>query len=38
MTTIRVLLADKKKALTIASDVPFTVRDGAGRTPVDAGT
>ena len=31
VTTIRVLLADKKKALTIASDVPFTVRDGAGR-------
>jgi stage II sporulation protein D len=31
MTTIRVLLAGKTKALTIASDVPFTVRDGAGR-------
>ena len=39
VTTIRVLLADKKKALTIASEVPFTVRDGAGRSvPVDAGT
>jgi len=34
-----VLLADKKKALTIASEVPFTVRDAASRSvPVDAGT
>src|SRR6476646_3603774 len=39
VTTIRVLLADKKKVLTIASEVPFTVRDGAGKSvPVDAGT
>src|SRR3954454_23525703 len=29
VTTIRVLLADKKKVLTLSSDVPFTVRDGA---------
>ena len=28
---MRVLLADKKKALTLASDVPFTVRDAAGK-------
>ena len=29
---IRVLLADKKKTLTISSTVPWTVKDGAGRT------
>ncbi|HLY94529.1 MAG TPA: SpoIID/LytB domain-containing protein [Gaiellaceae bacterium] len=29
-STIRVLLADKKKALKISSTVPFTVTDGAG--------
>jgi stage II sporulation protein D len=39
VTTIRVLLADRKKVLAIASEVPFTIRDGAGRrVPVDAGT
>jgi stage II sporulation protein D len=27
---IRVLLADRKKKVTIAADAPFTVRDGAG--------
>ena len=38
-TTIRVLLADKKKVLTLASEVPFTVLDGAGRSvTVAAGT
>ncbi|HWX10147.1 MAG TPA: SpoIID/LytB domain-containing protein [Gaiellaceae bacterium] len=31
VSIIRVLLADKKKTLTLSSDVPFTVRDGAGR-------
>ena len=30
--TIRVLLADKKKKLTVTDDAPFTVRDGAGKT------
>jgi len=29
---IRVLLADRKKTLTISSTVPFTVKDGAGQT------
>ena len=39
VSTIRVLLADKKKALKLSSEVPFTVRDGAGkRVTVDAGT
>src|SRR3954453_10590550 len=28
--SIRVLLADKKKQVTISADAPFTVRDGAG--------
>jgi stage II sporulation protein D len=32
VSTIRVLLADRKKALTISSTVPFTIRDGAGTT------
>ena len=31
-STIRVLLADRKKKLTISSETPFTVRDGNGRT------
>lgn len=31
-STIRVLLADKKKTLKISSTVPFTVTDGAGAT------
>jgi stage II sporulation protein D len=31
VSTVRVLLADKKKALTLSSEVPFSVRDGAGR-------
>jgi stage II sporulation protein D len=31
VSIVRVLLADKKKSLTLSSDVPFTVRDGAGR-------
>src|SRR6059058_3724087 len=30
LSTIRVLLADKKKALTLSSDLPFAVMDGAG--------
>jgi stage II sporulation protein D len=30
VSTIRVLLADRKRALTVSSPVPFTVRDGAG--------
>jgi stage II sporulation protein D len=30
VSTIRVLLADRKKSLTISSPVAFTVRDGAG--------
>ena len=35
---IRVLLADRKKALTISSTVPWTVKDGTGRThTLDAG-
>jgi stage II sporulation protein D len=39
VSTIRVLLADRKKALTIASTVPFTIRDGAGTTVrIDAGS
>ena len=32
VSTIRVLLADKQKSLAIASEAPFTVRDGAGKT------
>src|SRR4051794_16463781 len=36
--SIRVLLADKKKQVTISADAPFTVRDGAGaKHPVPAG-
>src|SRR5262245_4298515 len=31
VSQIRVLLADKKKAFKLGSDVPFAVRDGAGR-------
>src|SRR5437868_3891960 len=31
VSIVRVLLADKKKGLTLSSDVPFAVRDGAGR-------
>jgi stage II sporulation protein D len=31
ISIIRVLLADKKKQLTLSSDVPFRVKDGAGR-------
>ncbi len=30
ISTIRVLLADKRKTLTISSEAPFTVRDGPG--------
>src|SRR5690348_17887816 len=30
-STIRVLLADTKKRLTIASGAPFTIRDAAGK-------
>ncbi|MDX6399674.1 MAG: stage sporulation protein [Gaiellaceae bacterium] len=30
-TTFRVLLADHKKKLTLSSELPFTVKDGAGR-------
>jgi stage II sporulation protein D len=29
--TFRVLLADRKKKVTLSSEVPFTVKDGAGR-------
>jgi stage II sporulation protein D len=32
VSTIRVLLADRKKALKISSTAPFTVTDGAGKT------
>ena len=32
VSRVRVLLADKKKALKLSSDVPFTVLDGLGRT------
>jgi stage II sporulation protein D len=32
VSSVRVLLADKKKTLTLSSDVPFTVRDGLGKT------
>ena len=32
VSRVRVLLADKKKTLTLSSDVPFTVRDGLGKT------
>src|SRR5437868_13658395 len=31
-STIRVLLVDKKKKVTIGGDAPFTVRDAAGKT------
>jgi stage II sporulation protein D len=38
VTTMRVLLADKKRKLTLFSDTPYTVRDGNGTTyPLDAG-
>src|SRR4051812_11465068 len=38
VSAIRVLLADKKKSFQIGSDVPFSVRDGLGRTHrVDGG-
>src|SRR5689334_20623180 len=38
ISTIRVLLADKKKSLELGSEVPFAVRDGLGRTHrVDGG-
>ncbi len=38
-STIRVLLADRKKKLTISADARFTVRDGAGaRHTLPAGT
>ncbi len=30
VSIVRVLLADKKKKLTVSSDVPFRVKDGAG--------
>src|SRR6266576_176574 len=30
VSTIRVLLADKRKTLTLSSEVPFTVKDGTG--------
>jgi len=32
VTSMRVLLANAKKRLTISSEVPYTVRDGSGRT------
>jgi stage II sporulation protein D len=32
VSRVRVLLADKKKKLKLSSDVPFTVRDGLGKT------
>jgi SpoIID/LytB domain protein len=39
VATIRVLLADRKQALKVSSDAPFTVRDGAGASvSVPAGT
>ena len=31
-TTFRVLLADHKQKVTLSSELPFTVKDGAGRT------
>ncbi|HEV7134148.1 MAG TPA: SpoIID/LytB domain-containing protein [Gaiellaceae bacterium] len=31
VSVVRVLLADRKKKLTLSSDVPFRVRDGAGK-------
>jgi len=38
-TTMRVLLANGKKKLTVASQAPFSVRDGSGRTlSLPAGT
>src|SRR5438445_10924054 len=30
VSTIRVLLADRRKTLTLSSEVPFTVKDGTG--------
>jgi stage II sporulation protein D len=39
VTTIRVLLADRKKTLKVSSEAPFTVRDGTGaKHPLPAGT
>jgi stage II sporulation protein D len=32
VSRVRVLLADRKRALTLTSDVPFSVRDGLGTT------
>ncbi len=32
VSAVRVLLADKKKAVTLSSAVPFSVRDGLGKT------
>src|SRR5437899_12106304 len=32
VSRVRVLLADKKKALTLSSGVPFSVLDGLGKT------
>jgi len=32
VSRVRVLLADKKKTLKLSSDVPFSVRDGLGKT------
>jgi hypothetical protein len=32
VSQVRVLLADKKKTLTLSSTVPFSVRDGLGKT------
>ena len=38
VSRVRVLLADKKKTLKLSSDVPFTLRDGLGKThSLDAG-
>ena len=38
VSRVRVLLADKKKTLTVSSGVPFSVRDGLGKThTLDAG-
>jgi stage II sporulation protein D len=38
-TTFRVLLADRKRRVTITSEVPFTVKDGSGTTVrLDAGS
>ncbi|TML87119.1 MAG: SpoIID/LytB domain-containing protein [Actinobacteria bacterium] len=39
VSRVRVLLADRKKSLTVASDADFTVKDGAGTVhPVSAGS